>query len=194
MRNDKINQDDLNESKTLALHYFQTLVDVARESFLILDPNLRVISANPVFYQNFKVQPLQTEDILLYELGNGQWNIPKLKSLLENILPEKKAVRDYEVTHVFETIGEKTMLLNARQIDTGDLIILAIEDITVRKNLEEKLAEYTKELEVKVAERSKDLEVKVEELEKMNKLMVGREIKMAELKKALRLVHGKHDN
>jgi len=59
-----------------------------------------------------------TEGKLLYELGNGQWNIPELRKLLEEILPSKKVVKDYKVEHVFQTIGEKTMLLNAKQIDT----------------------------------------------------------------------------
>ena len=109
-------KNELKKSKELALHYMQTLVEVERESFLILDSDLRVISANPVFYQNFRVTPTQTESKLLYELGNGQWNIPELKKLLENILPEKKVVKDYVVTHVFERIGEKTIRFCARTL------------------------------------------------------------------------------
>ena len=178
-------QNELKESKELALHYMQTLVEVARESFLILDHDLRVISANEVFYRNFRVTPVQTENKLLYELGNGQWNIPELKRLMEDILPRQKVVKDYEVTHVFETIGEKTMLLNARQIDTVQLIILAIEDISDRKSLEKKLAVYTKGLEAKIAERTQELACRVEELERINKTMVGRELKMVELKKEM---------
>src|SRR3989344_5763065 len=170
--------DDKNDSKEAALHYMQTLVDVARESFLILDHNLRVVSANPIFYETFKVAQEQTEGKLVYELGNGQWNIPDLKSLLENILPEKKAIRDYEVKHIFETIGVKTMLLNARQIDSVQLIILAIEDITVRKELEEKVANTVTELSTKVEERTADLQNRVKELEALNKTMVARELKM----------------
>lgn len=130
--------DEQKDSKELALHYMKTLVDVARESFLILDASLRVIEANPTFYDTFKVSAADTQDKLLYELGNGQWNIPELKKLLEEILPEKKEVRDYAVSHVFETIGEKTILLNAKQIDSVQLIILALEDISVRNGLEKK--------------------------------------------------------
>ena len=174
-----------NESKELALHYFKPLVDVARESFLILDHDLRVILANPTFYQNFQVTPEQTEKVLLYELGNGQWNIPALKSLLEEVLPEKKVVKDYEVKHTFQTIGEKTILLNARRIDASQLIILAMEDITVRKELEEKLAEFAKEQEIKIVQRTRELSEKVKELECVNKSMVGRELKMVELKKEI---------
>lgn len=182
MKNDKITEGD---SKELALKYMGTLVDVARESFLILDSKLRVISANPTFYRNFEVAPKQTENKLLYELGNGQWDIPLLKSLLEKILPEKKIVRDYEVTHLFEHIGAKTILLNAKQIDSVQLIVLAMEDITPRKELEEKLAAYTKGLEVTVATRTLELTDRVYELESLNKSMIGREVKMVELKKEI---------
>lgn len=176
---------DSENSKKVALHYMETLVEVARESFLILDSDLRVISANPVFYQNFQVSKEQTENVLLYELGNGQWNIPELRKLMEKILPDKKVVKDYEVTHVFETIGKKTILLNARQIDTVQLIVLAMEDITARKELENKLAEHTKGLEIKVDERTEELQNRVKELEELNKTMVGRELKMVELKKEI---------
>lgn len=170
------------ESKELALHYMKTLVEVARESFLILDAGLRVVSANPTFYERFQVTSEQTENKFVYELGNGQWAIPELKKLLENILPEKKVVKDYEVSHNFETIGKKTMMLNARQIDSVQLIILAIEDVTDKKQLENKLAEYTKELEVKVAKRTAELEDQIKELERVNTIMLDRETKMIELK------------
>ncbi len=185
MKNNKAKDSELKESKELALHYMKTLVEVARESFLILDHNLRVISANPTFYRTFVVTPEQTENKLLYELGNGQWNIPELRSLLEEILPHKKVVKDYEVEHKFESIGEKTILLNARQIDSVQLIILAMEDVTGKKSLEEKLADYTKGLEKKVIERTKELNDRINELERMNKVMVGRELKMIELKAEL---------
>ena len=163
----------------------QTLVDIARESFIILDPDMRVISANPVFYQCFQVKRAQTEKILLYELGNGQWNIPELKGLLKKILPEKKVVKDYVVTHVFEGIGKKTIQLNARQIDSVQLIILAMEDVTVRMKLEEQLAQTVKNLELKVAEQTRELTDRVKELENTNASMVGREVKMVQLKKEI---------
>ncbi len=185
MKNDKVTQGNLNESQKLALHYMVTLADVARESFLILDSNLRVISANPTFYEVFRVSPGETENKFVYELGNGQWNIPLLKSLLDEILPEKKVVKNYEVKHTFQIIGEKTILLNARQIDSSQLIILAMEDITERKGLEEKLAEYTKGLELRVAQRTEELASRIKELEALNKTMVGRELKMVELKKEI---------
>ena len=185
MKNDKIKQNEIIESKELALHYMKSLVDVARESFLILDAKLKVISGNPIFYQIFRVTPEQTENKFIYELGNGQWNIPELKRLLENILPERKDVKNYEVKHNFQTIGDKTIELNARQIDSVQLIILAMEDITEKRTLETKLSEYTKVLEIKVAERTKELADRIKELERINKIIVGREMKMIELKKEL---------
>lgn len=185
MKNNKIKRIKLERSKELALHYMKTLVELARESFLILDPDLNVISANPIFYQTFRVLPKQTENRFIYELGNGQWNIPKLKRLLEEILPKKKIVKNYEVKHVFETIGKKTILLNARQIDSAQLIILALEDITTKRELEKKLAEYTRGLEIEVSERTTELAERVKELESINKTMIGRELKMVELKKEI---------
>ena len=187
MNNQTVPTEGSKESQELALHYMKTLVEVARESFLILDSNLRVVSANPTFYENFKVSPEQTENVFLYELGNGQWNIPVLKSLLEEILPQKKVVKDYEVTHTFQQIGEKTICLNARQIDidTAHMIVLAMEDITVRKEIEQKLAKYTAELEETILARTREIVDRVKELESLNKVMVGRELKMIELKKEL---------
>ncbi len=185
IKNNKIKDGKLKESKKLALHFMETLVEVARESFLILDSRLRVISANPTFYQIFRVSPKETENKFIYDLGNGQWGILRLRKLLEKILPEKKVVKNYEVEHNFETIGEKTMLLNARQIDAVQLIILAIEDITARKQLEKERAEYTTELEVKIVQRTAELAGRVKELESINKSMVGRELKMVELKKEI---------
>lgn len=179
------------ESKKMALHYMETLVDVAHEAFLIIDSGFRVLSANQIFYETFMVEPAQTVNQILYDLGNGQWNIPELKDLLENVLPQKKVVRDFQVTHVFETIGEKTMLLNARQIDTVQLIILAIEDITVRVDIAKKLAENAQNLTVKVGERTQELDKRIKELEELNRVMVGRELKMIELKNEIESLKNK---
>lgn len=174
-------------SKEAALTLMKTLVDVARESFLILDGELRVVLANPTFYENFRVSPAHTENVFLSELGNGQWDISTLRSLLEEVLPLKKVIRDFEVTHTFQKIGTKTILLNARQIDIGTspMIVLAMEDITVRKELEQKLAEYTTGLEHTVAKRTGEIAERIKELELLNRVMVDRELKMIELKQEL---------
>ncbi len=185
MKNGTIAQRELKESKELALHYMTSLVGIARESILILDSNFQVVFANPTFYKDFRVKRQQTENTLLYKLGNGQWNIPELRKLMEGILSKKKIVKDYKVKHDFPTIGEKAMRLNAKQIDTVQLIVLAIEDITEKEKLEEKLSEYTKGLETKIIKRTAELANKVKELESINKSMVGRELKMVELKKEI---------
>ena len=176
--------------KELALHYMKTLVEVARESFLILDIDLRVVWANPTFYETFKISPEHTETRFLYELGNGQWDIPILKHLLEEILPFKKIVKDFEISHVFKKIGTKTILLNANQItiDAEPMIVLVLEDITVRKELEQKLTEYTTGLELTVAKRTAEIAERIKELEILNNVMVGRELKMIELKEEVALL------
>jgi nitrogen-specific signal transduction histidine kinase len=182
---EKNNEAKTKSEKELALYYLRTFTGIAREPVLVLDFELKVVGANATFYNNFEVTKEQTENQFIYNIGNGQWDIPELRKLLEDILPEKKAFKDFEVTHDFPEIGPKTMLLNAMRLDTTQQIILAIEDITVKKALEEKLAEYTKNLEKGVAEKTAELKARVDELAKINKLMVGREIKMIELKKEI---------
>ena len=97
---------------------------------LVLDQKLRVQIANDSFYKHFHVSHAQTENCLVYELGNGQWNIPKLRTFLEDILPRQNSLKDFEVTHDFETIGRRTMLLSGRQLDHIQRIILFINDVT----------------------------------------------------------------
>jgi PAS domain S-box-containing protein len=111
-----------------------------REPLIALDQDLRVITASRSFYSFFKVKPEETVGRLIYELGDKQWDIPRLRELLENILPQKTTFDSYEVEHDFATIGSRIMLLNARQIKRvfgkERIILLAIEDITERKQLE----------------------------------------------------------
>jgi chemotaxis protein methyltransferase CheR len=173
------------EEKDVAMHYLKTFSDTAREPFLILDPDLRIVGANESFYKNFKVTKEETEGKLIYDLGNGQWNIPELKKLLEEILPEKKVFNDFEVSHEFPEIGLRTMLLNARQLDHTKQILLAIEDITLKRAIDIKLANYTKDLEKGIASKTEELKARIDELESLNKTMVGRELKMVELKKEI---------
>lgn len=187
MANNQKNHKAIKKSdRETAFYYLKTFADISREPFIILDSNLRVVGANKSFYENFRVSKEQTENKLIYDLGNGQWNIPELRTLLEKILPEKKSFIDFEVSHVFLDIGQKIMLLNAMQLDATQQILLAIEDITLKKEIEKKLADYTHDLEKGVAEKTAELEARIDELSRLNKLMVGRELKMAELKKEIK--------
>ncbi|PSN17237.1 histidine kinase [filamentous cyanobacterium CCP5] len=114
----------------LARDYADGIVQTVRESLVVLDANLRVITANQQFYETFQVPPADTEQQLIFDLGNGQWDLPQLRSLLYNLLPENLVVEDFEVSHNFENIGPKTMYLNARRMAQPhgkDLILLAIE-------------------------------------------------------------------
>ena len=117
-----------------ALDYAESIIATVRDPLLILDADLRVRSASRSFYKVFGVAPEVTEGRLVYELGNAQWDIPELRTLLESILPRDDAFHDFEVTHVFEGIGRRRMLVNGRKVhrpgsDT-DLILLSIEDVT----------------------------------------------------------------
>ncbi|MEI7672749.1 MAG: PAS domain-containing protein, partial [Deltaproteobacteria bacterium] len=136
--------------------YAESIVETVREPLLVLDADLKIISANRSFYRSFQVAPAETIGSFIYDLGNGQWNIPSLRELLETILPKKTTFDDYEVEHDFTTIGKRTMLLNARQIQRvlgkERIILLAIEDIT-----ELKLKEANNLLEQMVEERTKQL-------------------------------------
>ena len=115
----------------------QAIVDAIREPLLVLDPDLRVIAASRSFYRTFAVTPRKTEGRLVFELGGGQWNIPGLRALLEDIIPKRRTVEAYEVEHVFPSIGRRVMLLNARRVFDEDgsasAILLAIEDVTRRR-------------------------------------------------------------
>ncbi|MFH0997509.1 MAG: PAS domain-containing protein [Pseudomonadota bacterium] len=130
---------------TRSQEYAESIIDTVREPLIALDHDLRVVSVSRSFYDVFKVKPEETIGQLIYDLGNKQWDIPKLRELLETILPQKTTFDDYEVEHDFATIGRRIMLLNARQIERGmgkeRIILLAIEDITEHKRLEDLVAE-----------------------------------------------------
>jgi hypothetical protein len=171
--------------KETAELFIRTFSDTAREPILILNPDLTVVGANASFYKNFQVTKEETENRLVYDLGNGQWNIPELKNLLEDILPEKRVLNDFEVSHTFPQVGLKTMLLNARQLDHSNQILLAIEDITAKRAIEIAMTNYTKELEQGIANKTEELKIRLDELQKINSYMVGRELKMIELKEEI---------
>jgi len=112
------------------LHDAEMIVESVRQPLIVLDVQHRVATANPAFYRTFHVKPRETIGLPLYELGNGQWDIPQLHKLLKEILPENQAFDDFRVEHEFESIGRRVMMINARRLDHLQMILLAIEDTT----------------------------------------------------------------
>ncbi|WP_293155811.1 MULTISPECIES: chemotaxis protein CheB [unclassified Microcoleus] len=174
----KQSAQQLMEAKT----YAETIVETVREPLLVLDLNLRAITANHAFYQTFQVMPVQTEQRSIFDLGNGQWNIPKLRSILEAILAGNAEFQDFEVEHEFEQIGHRIMVLSARKMPPiGDtqMILLAIEDITEQKRLETQrsllMQEQSARAAAESANRAKDefLSVLSHELRTPLNAMIG---------------------
>ncbi len=126
--------------------YLASIVQTVRESLVVLNPDLKVLSVNDHFIKTFKVTREETEGALLYELGNGQWNIPRLKELLESILPTNNPVLEFEVEHDFPHIGKKLMLVNAHRVELEgqyrDRILIAIEDVTDRREIERRKDDF----------------------------------------------------
>jgi len=149
------------------MEIFENILGSVREPLVVLDSELKVAKANDSFYRTFRVEPKGTEGMLIYDLGNRQWDIPKLRELLEEILPQNSSFNDFEVEHDFKTIGRKIMHLNARRIHTKanqtQLILLAIEDVTEReyykRHLEELVEERTAEITIarEAAENGKQI-------------------------------------
>jgi len=141
---------DIDASKR-GLDFAEAIVETVREPLVILNQNLQVIQANKSFYAAFRARKDDTEGRLIYDLGNKQWDIPKLRELLENILPTHSTFRDFEVTHEFEHVGRKVMMLNAAEIFNPNAqartILLAIEDATDRKQAEAALQTTNAELQ-----------------------------------------------
>ena len=173
--------------------YAENIVETVRDPLLIMDGELKVFSANKAFFETFKVKSEETLGQFIYDLGNGQWNIPELKKLLREIITKRNTLDDYEMEHNFETIGRKTMLLNARRIPPTPakprIILLSIEDITERRSVQQQIKIG---LQQKVEERTKELDIvnqklkeKIVDLEIINKAAIGRELKMIELKKEI---------
>jgi two-component sensor histidine kinase len=149
-------KDDLLRQFEEARAFAQAIVDTVREPFLVLDQDLRVLAASRSFYSAFKVRPDNTQGKLLYTLGDGQWDIPGLRLLLEKIVPEREAMEDYEVEHKFPDIGQRTMLLNARKVfyerGSHTTILLGIEDVTAQRILEREKDELLRQKEVLLEE------------------------------------------
>jgi len=144
--------------------YAESIVQTVREPLLVLDSDQRVISANRSFYQTFQVTPREVEGKLLYDLSDRQWNIPKLRKLLEEILPKSTVFLDFEIEHEFKTLGRRIMVLNARRIyhetKRMQMILLAIEDITEQKRVERELkqAEELKQAIAALKRSNRELE------------------------------------
>ncbi|PKQ44770.1 chemotaxis protein CheB [Confluentibacter flavum] len=180
--------DLLNES----YEYSNAIVSTMHEPMLILGKDLRVKSANKAFYEKFGVTEEQTEGVLLYDLGNKQWDIPALRQLLEDIIPKNSPFYNYEVKHTFVDLGEKIMSLNASRLiqktHREQLILLIIADITevrrliaekelrekelLKKEINERKTEKTR-LENAVAERTQELKEANESLEHKNQELLN---------------------
>ncbi|MDX1663015.1 MAG: chemotaxis protein CheB [Candidatus Promineifilaceae bacterium] len=165
------------------------IVDTVREGLLVLEPDLTVEFANESFYEMFEVREVETVGSYIYNLGNGQWDIPELRTLLEEILPERKVFNGYRVVHTFEQVGYRVMLLNARRLDHIDKILLAIEDVTEKEQYEaelrarqRELAALNETLEQRVARRTSQVE------------KLARELTMAEHEERGRIAQVLHDD
>ncbi len=149
--------DDITQQKAgealaqSAQHYAEAIVNTIREPIIVLDASLTVVSAGHSFYEKFKTTQNDTEGKLIYELGEGQWDIPELRTVLTEILSKKTVLDGYEVSSKFPNIGERTMLLNARVLESGDdradLILLAIDDITQQKTTDAALDQESARVE-----------------------------------------------
>ncbi len=170
--------------------YIRTVVDTANEPFLLLDEELHVIAANYAFYTLFEVRAGDTENRLLQDLGQGEWNIPTLQKLLKDILLHDTFFRGFEMSRDFPAIGKKVMLLNARRVHLSNnnatqshksIILLVIEDITEMSSIAEKLSRKTKKYENNMIERAEELDVQIAELSHLNKSVTEFKPAIAEL-------------
>ena len=153
-----VNQEliNINEHLTETKNYAEAIIATIREPLLVLDKNLRVKTSNQSYFTAFNTKETEVEGKLIYELDNQRWDIPALRKLLETILPEKSVFNDFEITQTFSTIGERVMLLNAREITKAHgaekLILLAIKDITDRKSHERQIQELLQRFQRMVAQ------------------------------------------
>lgn len=161
-------QEELNEAR----YYAESIVSTIREPLVILDKALCIKTANASFYKKFNVEEKDTEGMLFYEIQNHQWDDELMRSLLEKILPTKQRLTDFEIILHFPSLGKRVLLLNALQIanekNSEKLILLAIEDITERRLIEQKLQTFSDDLERQVIERTASLKKSNEDLRQTN--------------------------
>ena len=180
-----------------ARNFAQGIVETLREPLLVLDGDLRVISANSAFYQVFQGVPQETENRLIYELGDRQWNIPALRKLLEEILPRDSVFQDFAVDADFPHIGRRTMLLNARRLSRDehkDLILLALEDVTERRKMEAALKDSEQKLRtlnanLMISQESERQAVSLALHEELAQNLAALKLKLRPLETALPLDH-----
>jgi len=159
-----------------AREYAENIVETVRSPLVVLNCELEILTANQSFYDTFKVTPGDTVGHFIYALGDGQWDIPKLRVLFEDILPKQTVFNGYEVEHDFPGIGRKIILLNARQIFRGKIgshiILLGMEDITERRRAEDKLIDKNREID----QLNESLEIRivnaVDELRQKDKMLI----------------------
>lgn len=169
-------QGDLNFFEKLwdeSWTYIKTVVDIVEEPVLLLDRDLRVKAANEAFYKRFQTEADETEERRVFELGDGQWNIPALKKLLEDTITQQSHFKGFEVVHEFPKIGRRVMILNARQIHLRDedisrafspIVLLVIEDVTEMMAVAETLAAHTNKPDATLSGRTKKLELQLDKL------------------------------
>src|SRR5580704_15721532 len=145
MSHDLTDGQESEDALKVALDFSESIIATLREPFVVLNRDLRVKMANRAFFESFHASKEETEDRLVYELGDGQWDIPLLRTLLNEVLSNNHPIRDFEAEHNFPGIGQRVMLLNARKFspepDAPPLILLAIEDVTERRRLERQMQE-----------------------------------------------------
>lgn len=167
------------EQEMAAARFFaENTIATAREPLLVLDSHLRVESANLAFYRKFRVAAKHTMGRLIFDLGNHQWDIPRLRELLSEILPNSSVLEDFQVDHYFEHIGHRIMLLNARRVEEpiskDKRILLAFQDITEQKRAEQEMPAVRAQLNVYA-----------QEVNRLNTAAENRERRIAELKKQI---------
>jgi two-component system CheB/CheR fusion protein len=178
--------DDLKRAQAVvaaARDYADGIVDAVREPLLVLDRELRVERANAAFYRTFRATREESVGRVLYDLGNGHWSVPRLRELLGGVASGSTSVEDFLVEHEFEGLGRRSMLLNARRVldASRELVLLAIEDVTDRQRAERQLQQSVALLEERAAE-----------LDRFNRVAVGRELRMIELKREVNELCERH--